>query len=146
MTRPGIAKARGLPFILAQTTTLYRATDPRWRELFEQADIVSEGCARQEAGGRMWYGTTSLILSVPEGTRDGEPAVLAALAGRDVHVRLRAVRMAHREASLRAPGGLGRFTCEIQVTPDARGVRIDVDVQAPLISGSAAASRRGHRS
>ena len=37
MTRPGIAKARGLPFILAQTTTLYRATDPRWRELFEQA-------------------------------------------------------------------------------------------------------------
>ncbi len=137
MTRPGLAKARGLPFVLAQTTTLYRATDPRWRELFEQADIISEGCARQEAGGRMWYGTTSLILSVPAGTGDGralrEPAVLAALAGRDVHVRLRAVRMAHREASLRAPGGLGRFTCEIQVTPDARGVRIDVDVQAPLI-------------
>jgi hypothetical protein len=129
VTRPGLAKARGLPFVLAQTTTLLRAPDPRWRELFDCADIISEGSAREEDGGRMWYGSTSLILTIP----GNEPALLAALAGRDVHVRLRAVRTAHREASLRAPGRLGRFTCEIQVAPDARGVRIDVDVQAPLI-------------
>jgi len=135
VTRPGLAKARGLPFVLAQTTTLLSASEPRWRELFEHADIVSEGCARQETGGRIWYGSTSLILTVP-GT---DPATVATLAGRDVHVRLRAVRTAHREASLRAPGRLGRFACEIQFAADARGVRIDVDVQAPLIERRARA-------
>ncbi len=129
MTRPGIAKARGLPLVLAQTTTLLSASEPRWRELFERADVMSEGCAREEPGGRIWYGSTSLILTVP----GSDPAMLAVLAGRDVHVRLRAVRMAHREASVRAPGRLGRFNCEIQVAADVRGVRIDVDVQAPLI-------------
>jgi len=132
VTRPGLAKARGLPFVLAQTTTLLSASEPRWRELFESADIISEGCARQESGGRIWYGSTSLILCLPA-AEPLTPAMLAKLAGRDIHVRLRAVRMAHREASLRAPGRLGRFACEIQFSADARGVRIDVDVQAPLI-------------
>ena len=112
--------------------TLLRAPDPRWRELFDQADIVSEGSVRAETNGRVWYGSTSLILRVPDGT---EPALLAGLAERDVHVRLRALRTAHREACLRAPARLGRFCCEIRVAPDGRGVRIDVDVQAPLIEG-----------
>jgi hypothetical protein len=129
VTRPGLAKARGLPFVLAQTTTLLSASEPRWRELMERADIISEGSAREEASGRTWYGSTSLILAVP----GHDPAMLAVLAGRDVHVRLRAVRTAHREASLRAPGRLGRFACEIQFSADEAGVRIDVDVQAPLI-------------
>ncbi len=129
MTRPGLAKARGLPLVLAQTTTLLSASEPRWKELFEHADIVSEGGVRQEAAGRIWYGTTSLILRVP-GT---DPATVATLAGRDVHIRLRAVRTAHREASLRAPGRLGRCACEIQFSAEPGGVRIDVDVQAPLI-------------
>jgi hypothetical protein len=129
VNRPGLAKARGLPLVLAHSTTLLSTPEPSWRELLERADIVSEGCARDETGGRMWYGSTSMILAVP----GHEPTMLATLAGRDVHVRLRAVRTAHREASLRAPGRLGRFACEIQFSADARGVRIDVDVQAPLI-------------
>jgi hypothetical protein len=129
VNRPGLAKARGLPLVLAHSTTLLSAPDPAWRQLMDRADIVSEGCARDETGGRMWYGSTSMILAVP----GHAPAMLATLAGRDVHVRLRAVRTAHREASLRAPGRLGRFACEIQFSADVRGVRIDVDVQAPLI-------------
>ena len=132
MTRPGLAKARELPLVLARNTTLLRAPDPRWRELFDHADIVSEGSARAEASGRVWYGSTSLILRVPEGA---DPEALAGLAERDVHARLRALRTAHREACLRAPARLGRFCCEIRVAPDDRGVRIDVDVQAPLIEG-----------
>jgi hypothetical protein len=139
VTRPGLAKTRELPFVLARNTTLVRAPDCRWRELFDRADVLSEGSARDENGGRVWYGSTSLILPI-DALKDGDadPAFLAALVARDAHVRLRALRMAHREASLRAPGRLGRVSCEMRISPDSRGVRIDVDVQAPLIE------RRAH--
>jgi len=111
-----------------------RGADPRWRELFEHADTVSEGSVRAEKAGRVWYGSTSLILRIdPADAGDAGPAFLAAIARRDVHVRLRAVRIAHREACARSPCRLGRFTCEIRVESDTRGVRIDVDGQAPLI-------------
>jgi hypothetical protein len=106
-----------------------RASDARWREMFERADIVSEGSARREGQGRVWYGSTSLILSV----EPSEAPFLAAVAGRDVHVRIRALRAAYREARSRAPSTLGRFACEVRVAADTSGVRIDVDVQAPLI-------------
>ncbi len=135
MTRPGLAKARELPLLLARPTSLVRASEARWRALFERADVVTEGSARVEAEGRIWYGTTSMILAIAP--TDGDPALLAALAERDVHLRLRALRTAHREASLRAPSKLGRFSCEIRVTRDPLGLRIDVDAQAPLIEGRA---------
>jgi hypothetical protein len=139
VTRPGLAKARKPPFVLSRATTLFRTPDCRWRELFDRADVVSEGSVRDEKAGRVWYGSTSLILSLdaPE-TPDESPGFLATLVARDAHVRLRALRMAHREASLRAPGRLGRVSCEMRVSSDSRGVRIDVDVQAPLIE------RRAH--
>jgi hypothetical protein len=132
--RPGLAKARGLPLVLTRRGTFVRAPDPRWRQLFERADAVSEGSVREEDAGRVWYGSTSLILSIdPADAPGSDPAFLATLVRRDSHARLRALRTAHREACSRAPCRLGRFTCEIRVQPDARGVRIDVDVQAPLI-------------
>ncbi|MGA7124054.1 MAG: hypothetical protein WBY94_28385 [Polyangiaceae bacterium] len=137
VTGPGIAKARELPLVFARKTLLVRASDARWRELFEGADAISEGGVRAEAPGRVWYGSTSLILP----TRGkGDHALLVALASRDLNVRVRAMRAAQREASLRAPSRLGRISCEIRVTDDPRGVRIDVDVQAPLIERRA--SRR----
>ncbi len=108
---------------------LVRASDARWRDMFERADVVSEGSAREEAHGRVWYGTTSLILPA-----DGaDIPFFAAVAERDVHVRVRALRAAHREAASRAPGRLGRLSCEVRIAADPRGVRIDVDVQASLI-------------
>jgi hypothetical protein len=134
VTRPGLAKARALPFVVARSTVLLRASDATWRLLFDRADVMSEGSAREEASGRMWYGSTSLILPSPE----PETEMLVHLAARDVHVRVRALRAARREACLRAPGRLGRLACEIRVARDPRGVRIDVDVQAPLIERRAA--------
>ena len=134
MTRPGLAKARIAPFALsARRLFVQTSSDQPWRELFERADVVSEGSARDEPLGRVWYGSTSLLL--PPAPRGPDAAVLAALASRSVHVRLRAMRTAHREASLRAPGRLGRLVCEIHISPTDGGVRIDVDVQAPLIGG-----------
>jgi hypothetical protein len=101
------------------------------------ADVVSEGSVREEIGGRMWYGSTSLILPP-----HGDPALLAAVAEHDVHLRVRAVRTAQREASVRAPSRLGRLACEIHVRPEGDSVRIDVDVQAPLIERGSRRSRR----
>ena len=126
---PGLAKARALPLGAARQMLVVRASSARWADLLERADIVSEGSVRAEAAGRIWYGTTSLIL--PAAAAD--VMLLAAIAARDVHVRLRTIRVARREACLRAPARLGRLACEIQVKPDAQGVRIDVDMQAPLI-------------
>jgi hypothetical protein len=131
---PGLAKARALPLIMTRRKTMVRAPDPPWRALFEEADTMSEGAVRQEAHGRMWYGSTSLILPAPGG---GDRTALVALAANDLHVRVRALRAARREACARAPSRLGRVSCEIRFTPDACGVRIDVDVQAPLIEGRA---------
>jgi hypothetical protein len=140
-SRPGLAKARPLPLVASRRAMQARGIDARWRELFDAADTVSEGRVRDERQGRVWYGSTSLILPLAEGTSADERAFVAEVAARDVHVRLRAVRAAQREASLRAPSRLGRFGCEIHVAADSRGVRIDVDVQAPLI-GEQAGSRK----
>ncbi len=130
MIRPGLAKARALPLARERRGVFLRTTDPPWRALFDRADVMTEGGARDEASGLVWYGSTSLILRA---TPDADAALLVALAERNVHVRLRAMRTAHREASLRAPGRLGRFVCEIHISTDDEGLRIDVDVQAPLI-------------
>ena len=139
MTKPGLAKGRRPPFVAVSTHARLRAVDARWREAFDAADVVSEGAARAEthASGKMvWYGSTSLI--VPLAGPEEERAFYAAVAERDIHVRTRALRIAAREAAARAPSRLGRSSCEMRVTTDPRGVRIDVDVQAPLIEGSAA--------
>ena len=72
--------------VLARQMLLVRASNARWREMFERADIMSEGRVREEAQGRVWYGSTSLILPAPV----ADIAFFAAVAERDVHVRIRA--------------------------------------------------------
>lgn len=133
MSRPGLSKARRPDWVTVRSSI--RAHWPRWRELLERADVVSEGAPREEGASRVWYGSTSLILPLTE-VPEAERSFLASFAERDVHVRLHAVRTARQEAAMRAPAGIGRAHCEIRVQNDARGIRIDVDVQAPLIEGS----------
>jgi hypothetical protein len=143
---PGLAKTRGAPLVSLRRGNLARGNDAAWRALFEEADTVSEGSARAEGERRVFYGTTSLILVISPLPSARTLAFLAAFAAKDLHVRLRALRAACREAALRAPSGarLGSSRCEIVVVSDSRGLRIDVDVQAPLIEGGAARRRRPH--
>jgi hypothetical protein len=151
---PGIVKARRAPLVVARKMLVVRRSPARWREWFDEADIVSEGSARQESDGRVWYGSTSLVLPVGsfaasvDGGQHGVQtvekdavALMARLAEKDVHLRVRALRIARREAALRAPSRLGRVVCEIRVLCEDRGVRIDVDVQAPLIDEGTIAQR-----
>jgi hypothetical protein len=134
--RPGLAKGRARGLVSVRWTPLARGSDALWKALFESADAISEGGVVCEGAGQVWYGSTSLILALPPETSASERAFIAGVAARDLHVRLRSVRLALREAQLRAPTTLGRSSCEIHVAWEARGVRIDVDVQAPLIGGS----------
>lgn len=111
-----------------------RTTEGRWRSLFDHADAMSEGAVKDERGGeRVWYGSTSLILELPVETSLEDRVFLRGVAEKDVHVHVHALRCAHREAQSRAPGMLGRVSCELHFSDDPKGLRIDVDVQAPLI-------------
>jgi hypothetical protein len=129
VTRPGLVKAREPPLVVACNKLVLRTFERRWRELLDRADVISEGSVRNEATGRMWYGSTSVVLPA----QSGDVRLLVALAERDPHLRLRAMRTAWREAALRAPVRIGRLVCEVSISPHAGSVRIDVDVQAPLI-------------
>jgi hypothetical protein len=130
--RPNLAKARP-PALVERGGTFVRTTEGRWRELFERADAISEGAVKDEPNERVWYGSTSLILGLPVDMPVEERGFLVALAEKDVHAHVHALRCAHREAQSRAPGMLGRSSCELRFSDDPRGLRIDVDVQAPLI-------------
>jgi hypothetical protein len=129
---PSLAKTRR-PALVERGAATVRTTEGRWRELFVTADAVSEGAAKEEGDGRTWYGMTSLILELPVETSLEDRAELLAIAQKDVHAHVHALRCAHREAQSRAPGMLGRLSCELRFSDDPKGLRIDVDVQAPLI-------------
>jgi hypothetical protein len=130
---PGLARARK-PQLVERNGSLLRTTDGCWRELFAKADAISEGMPKDEKDdGRTWFGSTSLILELPVETSLEDRAQILAIARKDVHAHVHALRYAHREAQSRAPAQLGRVTCELRFEDDPRGLRIDVDVQAPLI-------------
>jgi len=151
MTKSGFAPLRkaGRPALVdVRAGIRVRTVDARWRAAFEAADVVSEGAAMDEphpSGSRVWYGSTSIIIALEgELASDEARAFVAAVAERDLHARTRALRVAVREATARALADasakgsrLGRSQCEIRVSTDPRGVRIDVDVQAPLIESRA---------
>lgn len=130
---PSLAKTRA-PALVERKGEFIRTTEGRVRELFASADALSEGAVKEEASGdRVWYGSTSLILVLPVESSLEDRALLRAVSEKDVHVHMHALRAAHREAQIRAPGQLGRLACDVRFSDDPRGLRIDVDVQAPLI-------------
>lgn len=132
-TGPGLRKTRGLPLVERRTRELWRASDYRWRELFEHADVMSEGAVRRDADGQTYFGTTSVLLCTRRyggEIDDSELDDAVRAASRDPHARLRAVRVACLEAQLRCAERLGSINAELSVRADPRGVRIDVEVEA----------------
>lgn len=139
--RPGIAKTRRMPLVGRRNSSMIRSTDYRWRQLFETADVLSEGAIRKEAEGAVYYGSTSVLL--PDRSHggnfdDAERDELLRLLQVDPHARLRAIRIACLEAELRARRTIGAVRAELVVREDARGVRIDVDVESQVFSDSLA--------
>jgi hypothetical protein len=134
---PGLRKARGVSLLDRRTVELWRSNDYRLRELFECADVMSEGATRNEPDGATYYGSTSVLL--PFASRGGAVPdelgrEIAALVGADPHARIRAVRIACLEAQVRSNARIGRVRAELSVRHDARGVRVDVDVEARVFT------------
>ncbi len=107
--------------------------------MFEQADVMSEGAARQEGSRAVYYGTTSIVLPlvsrgghIPDGHRGATLRLLAC----DPHARVRAVRIAWREAQVRAGAPLGQLRAELNFSMIDLGLKIDVDVEANQLEQS----------
>lgn len=134
---PGLRKARGAPLVERRTLELYRSSDYRWRELFECADVMSEGATREEPDGATYYGSTSVLLPFASrggGVPDELGADVVEVITKDPHARLRAVRIACREAQVRSNARIGRVRAELTVRADSHGVRVDVDVEARVFA------------
>jgi hypothetical protein len=137
---PGLAKAGRPPLVSQKTMRLVASSDARWAELFEKADIVSEGAPRDVGSKRSYFGSTDIVLMAGQEC----PSLgtdLVSIAACDPHVRLRAVRMARREAAQRAGGPLDRLHAEITVSRGSRGVTVHVDVEAHVFPDRRAVPR-----
>ena len=130
---PGPVKAKGLALGTRRTLELWQSADYRLRELFEAADVMSEGATRSEPDGATYYGSTSVLLpyvshggQVPKDrARD-----IARLIASDPHARIRAIRIACLEAQVRSGAPIGRVRAELVVRREVRGIRVDVEVEA----------------
>jgi hypothetical protein len=102
--------------------------------MFEAADVMSEGAPRDERDGPVYYGMTSIVLPLESNgghIPDTELTVIAKLLAHDPHARVRAIRIAWREAQVRSTFPLGQLRAELSFSATHNGVKIDVDVEAP---------------
>jgi len=146
--RPGLAKVRAAPLVMRRTVELLSLSVGRLREIVDAADVVSEGCTRSEGDRLVYYGSTSVLLlkrSAGGPVPDVDVDSLIALLRCEPHVRLRVLRIAHREAASRAGGPLGMLEAEIDVAANARGVALLVDVVARLAVGDHRDVRQAQR-
>jgi hypothetical protein len=144
-----LAKVRAEPLVSRRALPLVKSSDYRLRELFEHADVMSEGKTKDESDGFMYYGSTSILLpfvsrggQVPDESADE----LTSLIGIDPHARLRAIRIACLEAQVRARAPIGRVRAELFVRKDRKGLRIDVEVEARVFAEPSMASKVTSRS
>jgi hypothetical protein len=131
--RPGLAKTRNEELLSRRRVDLVKASDYLFRELFENADVMSEGKTRDETEGATYYGSTSILLPFSSrggGVADEHGDELLSLLNGDPHARIRAIRIACIEAQVRAHSPIGRVRAELFVRRDRRGIRIDVEVEA----------------
>ncbi len=157
---PGLAKARppsndlvgdrhGYAVVAERRPVLWSIRETWIQRLLEDADIFSEGESAHEMtpeGERqVYYGSTSLRCTVGavrshiEGLPSGEllaPTEIAQALLANPCARLTAVRIARREATVRADASLNVMHAELsaRVLCEADGVRLafDVDVSAEL--------------
>jgi hypothetical protein len=136
-----LAKTGQAPLFADRTLVLVTSSDARWAELFEKADVVSEGAPRPSGDERVYFGCTDIVLHLPLERAGQTPTRMAAAVARDPHVRVRALRAARREATQRAQGPLDRLSAEITFGINDRGVVVHVEVEARVFPDRRAVPR-----
>jgi len=132
---PGLTKIRSIPLVQRRSVELCTAHEGRFRDILDAADVMSEGQVSIEGGALVYHGTTSvLLLRRSHGglLPDLDVDALARVLRSDPHMRLRALRIAHREATSRAGSPIGSARSDLRIDPSARGVIISIEVSAPL--------------
>ena len=142
----GLAKAtRGARLVVTPHQSLSREGE-EW--LFTHAEILSEGGPRDGDGA--YYGSTMITIDLEalsehwRGSFDAtERARLAQAVEGSVRVRLRAMRLAVREAQRRlADRRFGRASVETRVRLVGLKLHVDVDVELPFdVSSGGSVSR-----
>lgn len=131
--RPGLAKTGAQPLIFRRAVELVKSSDYRLRQLFERADVMSEGKVREEPDGGTYYGSTSVLLpfvSQGGGVPDDQAVEVLRLLAADPHARTRAIRIACLEAQVRARSPIGRVRAELSLRRNRRGICIVIEVEA----------------
>lgn len=131
--RPGLVKTKRAKLFQSRTLELLASSDARWGELFDAADVMSEGAPRGDGSERSYFGSSNIILLIAPEDPSQTMETLAGAVARDPHVRLRAMRVARREAAQRANGPLDRVRTEITVSACRSGVAVHVDVEALVL-------------
>jgi hypothetical protein len=138
---PGLTKVRSVPLLRSRTVRLFATVPGLMARTIDVADTMSEGSVRVENGESVYYGSTVLLLgldAVATRTSPGlvsaaDSAAVTALLARDPHLRLLAIRIAHREAMSRAHASLATVHADLRVSFTPTMVRIDVDVSARVL-------------
>jgi hypothetical protein len=92
---------------------------------------VSEGQVDGAGSRRSYFGSTSVLL-VAARAEDLPTEILLRLVESDPHIRTRVIRLARREATVRAGCPLGTMSVDLSFSHSSRGVAIVVDVTATL--------------
>ena len=122
---PGLAKTTKPRLVVSLARQLHCVTQHGLDALLATADTVSEGAL---IDGH-WSGTSSINLPLPPHLSATQLRVLM----RDPHLRLRIVRLAAREAAIRAPAALDTVRCEVSQRVEHLLLRIVVDVDAWVV-------------
>src|SRR5690349_13684308 len=94
---------------------------------------MSEGAPRGEGSERSYFGSSNIILLIAPEDPGQSVQTFAGAVARDPHVRLRAMRVARREAAQRAKAPLDKVRAEITVSPCATGVSVHVEIEALVL-------------
>lgn len=122
---PGLRKTTRPRVYNTRAVVLERLDANATRDWIDEASVVSEGAVHE---GSRYYGSSYIRIEA----RDVDAGALVKLVDVDPHLRLRMLRVAHREAVARAAGALGTMRASIAIRRSDRGVSVAIDVEADV--------------
>lgn len=146
LTRPGLQKVRKPPILLRRSVKQVSVSAGRMLYLIDSASVMSEGQMRSDDSGTAYFGTTTLLfpLRTPGiSLTEEDMADLKTAIEFDPLSRLAVLRIAYREATLRAGAPLDSIQAEIRSELVPRGLLVHVDVSAAALNQRAVNHTRG---